>query len=263
MRDNEKENDMEAPTLVAFAIHGGRRSMTLAPAPRERAWMEATDQRFANRCLPLLIANQAGWMLASTHTVRARWTGGRARSALTVEDLSGHAPCPAISHFGHGILTWQVPYLFRTPPGYNLLVRGPANWHRDGVAPLEGIVEADWSDATFTVNWQMTRRRHAVTFEAGDPIAMLVPQRRGELETFRPELRDLASDPSVQERYESWAEDRAWFNELLNRPGTAEQRRGWEKHYFQGVHGDGQNGATGHQTKLALRPFVDQGSTAP
>jgi Family of unknown function (DUF6065) len=248
---------VEAPTLIAYTIHGGRPSMTLAPAMRERAWMQATDQRFANRCLPLLIANQAGWFLIGGHTVRIRWTGGRSPSALTVEHLSGEAPCPAISHFGHGILTWHVPYLFRTPPGYNLLVRGPANWPKDGIAALEGIVEADWSDATFTMNWQMTRRRHVVTFEASDPIAMLVPQRRGEMEAFRPALRDLASEPSVQEGYDLWAEDRAWFNDLLRRPGSAEQRRGWEKHYFQGMRTGGEDGGAGHQTKLALRPFAE------
>jgi hypothetical protein len=173
--------------------------------------------------------------------------------------LSGDGPCPAISHFGHGIVTWHVPYLFRTPPGYNLLVRGPANWPKDGIAALEGIVEADWSDATFTMNWQMTRRRHAVTFESNEPIAMLLPQRRGEIEDFHPELRDLASDPNAQEGYEVWAEDRAWFNDLLRRPGSAEQRRGWQKHYFQGVRPDGEEGAAGHQTKLALRPFDDRG----
>jgi hypothetical protein len=43
----------------------------------------------------------------------------------------GEVSPSAISHFGSGILTWNVPYLFRTPPGYNLLVRGPANWPKD------------------------------------------------------------------------------------------------------------------------------------
>jgi hypothetical protein len=258
VHDEKGVSKVDSPTLIAYSIHGGQPSMALVPATRERAWMQATDQRFANRCLPLLIANQAGWFLIGGHTVRVTWTGGRSPSALTVDHLSGDGPCPAISHFGHGILTWHVPYLFRTPPGYNLLVRGPANWPKDGIAALEGIVEADWSDATFTMNWQMTRRRHAVTFEASEPIAMLVPQRRGEMEVFRPELRDLASDPNVQEGYEFWAEDRAWFNDLLRRPCSAEQRRGWQKHYFQGMRADGDERIASHQTKLALRPFAER-----
>jgi hypothetical protein len=251
----------ERPVLTAYCVN---RSLALpvVPAARERAWMEATDRHFANRCLPLLIANQAGWFLLSGHTVRVTWTGGQGASALRVELLAGDAPCPAISHFGHGIVTWHVPYLFRTPPGFNLLVRGPPNWPKDGIAPLEGIVEADWSDATFTMNWQMTRRRRAVTFEAGEPIAMLLPQRRGELEAFHPEYRDISSDPDVQASYDLWAEDRAWFNELLHRPGSAEQQRGWQKQYFQGVRADGNPGTAAHQTKLALRPFIDGAARA-
>jgi len=245
------------PVLVAYGLHPGCPAITLAPATRERAWMERIDRRFANRCLPMLIANQAGWFLISRHSLQVTWTGGRAPSALRIEVLTGDQPCPAMSHFGHGILTWQVPYLFRTPTGYNLLMRGPPNWPKDGIAPLEGIVETDWSDATFTMNWQLTRRRRAITFAVGDPIGMVVPQRRGEMEAFRPEYRALASDPDAEARYETWAEDRAWFNDLLRRTGSLEQRRGWEKHYFQGVHATGEPGVPGHQTKLALEPFTD------
>jgi uncharacterized protein DUF6065 len=243
------------PRLTAYCTNPSP-SLRLRPAWRERAWMEATDRRFANRCLPLLIANQAGWFLVSDQTVRVIWTGGRSAASLRVELLRGIPPCCAISHFGHGILTWHVPFVFRTPPGYNLLVRGPANWPKDGACALEGSVETDWSYATFTMNWQLTRRRHAVTFEAGEPIAMLVPHRRQELEAFQPELRDISSDPEIREHYEEWAEDRAWFNDLLRRPGSAEQKRGWEKHYFQGrTPSDDEGPMAGHQTKLTLREF--------
>jgi hypothetical protein len=89
--------------------------------------MDATGQRFAYRCLPLLMANQAGWLLLNSHGLRATWDGGDGTQALRLEYVSGEPPYPATSHFGHGILTWHVPYLFRTPPGYNLLARGPAN----------------------------------------------------------------------------------------------------------------------------------------
>jgi hypothetical protein len=119
--------------------------------------MQATNERFANRCLPLLIANQAGWFLLNSHPIRVTWDGGNELSNLQVEYLKGFPPYPAVSHFGHGIVTWTIPYLFRTPPGYNLLVRGPSNWPKDGAHALEGIVETDWSVATFTMNWMLTR----------------------------------------------------------------------------------------------------------
>lgn len=248
-------NRQEAPRLTAYCLNPFL-SMALVPASAEREWMKATDHRFANRCLPLLIANQSGWLLLSAHAVRVSWTGGQSREALRIELLSGEPPCPALSHFGHGILTWHVPYLFRTSPGYNLLVRGPANWPKEGIYPLEGLVESDWAEATFTMNWKMTRHRYPVVFEAGEPIAMLVPQRRGELESFRTEIRNLESDPDVQESYEEWAEDRAWFNSELRRSGSEAQRQGWQKHYFQGYSFQ-QGRIEEHQTKLKLRDFVE------
>lgn len=140
-----------SPRLVACVVNPAL-SMPLVPASRVRAWMEATNQRIANRCLPLLIANQAGWFLLSAHSLRVTWNGGDDLDAVKVEHLAGDPPFPALTHFGHGIVTFNVPYLFRTPPGYNLLVRGPSNWPKDGASALEGLVETDWSSATFTIN---------------------------------------------------------------------------------------------------------------
>jgi hypothetical protein len=114
------------------------------------------------------------------------WNGGAAIEVLKVEFFEKPQFAYAASHFGYGILTFSVGYLFRTPPGYNLYVRGPANLHKDGIAALEGIVETDWSEAPFTMNWQVTRRNHPIVFEEGEPIAMISLIRRGELERFHP-----------------------------------------------------------------------------
>ena len=158
--------------------------------------MDATDQRFANRCLPLLMANQSGWVLVSRHALTATWDGGHGKDALTVEVTAGLPPFPAVSHFGGGVLTWHVPWLFRTPPGWNLLVRGPANQPKDGVCVLEGLVETDWSPATFTLNWLLTRPG-TVAVAVGEPVAMIVPQRRGDLEQFDLVACDVAADPEL------------------------------------------------------------------
>jgi hypothetical protein len=246
--------------LVAYVINPALK-MPLVRAQGGRAWMDATDVRFANRCLPLLIANQSGWVVLSSHTLRVHWTGGRDLASVKVEYLSGRAPYPASSHFGEGILTFSLPYLFRTAPGYNLLVRGPANLPKDGAAPLEGVVETDWSAATFTVNWKLTRSNHLVHFEEGEPICMLVPQRRGELESFRPELRQLDEDPDMLARYQAWSQSRASFLVDLKAPQSVAAKAGWQKDYFQGAAGDGSPRCE-HQTKLHLKDFVDSAHTA-
>jgi hypothetical protein len=227
------------------------------PAPPARAWMLATNDRFANRCLPLLIANQAGWCLVNSHLLRVTWTGGDDAACLHIEYLSGLPPYPAVSHFGHGILTWTLPYLFQTPPGYNLLARGPANWPKDGVYSLEGVVEADWSAATFTMNWKLTRPNYPVTFDVGEPICMLVPQRRGELEAFRPQIRDIDAEPDMRSRYALWCQNRAQFLTDLKEPGSEAAKQAWQKHYFQGTSPDGLV-ATEHQTVLKLHKFNEQ-----
>jgi hypothetical protein len=228
--------------------------------------MEATREQFAYRCLPLLIANQAGWLILNSYPVRVTWTGEEEVASLRIDTPAAadgvcpYEPAPgmaaAISHFGHGILTWQLPYLFRTPPGYNLLVRGPANWPKDGASPLEGVVEADWSLATFTMNWQLTRPGLAVTFEAGEPICMIVPQRRGELETFRPEIRDPGAGSEIDLGYRTWAQSRAQFLVELQEPGSEAVRAAWQRHYFHGT-SPGGAAAPEHQVKLKLREFTE------
>ena len=224
--------------------------MRLVPASVSRSWMADTQEQFAKRCLPLLLANQAGWFVLNSHTLRVTWNGDDAISGLKIECISGSAPYPAKSHFGHGILTWHLPYLFRTSPGYNLLVRGPANWPKDGAFPLEGLVETDWSVATFTMNWKLTRPDLPVIFDRDEPICMLVPQRRGELETFQPQILGIKSEPEIEKGYCQWSQSRQQFLVELQVPGSEANKKAWQKDYFQGISPD-----PGHQFKLKLQSF--------
>jgi hypothetical protein len=238
--------------LVAFRVTP-LPNMRLVVASTERNWMLATDQHFANRCLPLLIANQAGWLVLNSHKLRATWNGGDDIASIRIEYLSGVAPYPALSHFGYGILTWTLPYLFRTPPGYNLLVRGPSNWPKDGICALEGIVESDWTAATFTMNWKVTRPNLPIMFEVNEPICMIVPQRRGELEEFRPQISDIHSDREAERKYKQWRASRTRFLDDLRMPFSKAAEKKWQKDYFRGVAAG--EISTVHETKLRLRDF--------
>jgi hypothetical protein len=162
-----------------------------------------------------------------------------------------------LSHFGNGILTWKLPLLFRTPPGYNLLVRGPANYPKDAVCPLEGIVETDWASATFSMSWKLTRKLMPVRFEVDEPICMIVPQRRAELEEFAPELRHIESDEDLQRKHEFFlgSRDAAKQIEQLARVAAGEPVE-WQGDYTRGNHTDGAAGAPDHQTRRHLRSFV-------
>lgn len=153
--------------LTAYVIDG--HELRIRPAPLERAWMDVTDQRFAYRCLPLNIANTHGWEILCTTAFSAIWDGRPGLDAIRIEAQSG-AGAPAISHFGNGVLTFHVPCLFKTEPGVDLFATGPINRPKDGIAPLTGIIETDWSPYTFTMNWMFTRPQQRVSFEADEPF---------------------------------------------------------------------------------------------
>lgn len=248
-------------TLQLVALHvSPPPEVVVEPAPRWRDWINEMDERWANRCLPLIVANEAGWVLRTPYAFEAIWDGGAAAEAVDIvfDDESVPTPKPVESHFGYGILTWVVPYLFRTPPGWNLLARGPANWPKDGICALEGLVETDWSVATFTMNWKLTRPGHPVRFEVGEPYCMIVPQRRGDLELFRPVYRDFERDPETRKGTKAWSESRhdaqvRKFLAAYSREFEGE-RSSWESHYFRGTAPDG-TAAPAHQTHIRLAAF--------
>lgn len=212
--------------------------------------MDELPERYANRCLPLRIANESGWWILNSHAFDVTWSGHQHQSALKLDYIE--KPYPASSSFGAGILTFSIPYLFKTEPGYNLLFRGPANMPKSGASPLEGIVETDWSPFTATMNWQITVVDEPVHFAKGEPICQVVPQRRGELEFFEPQVKPINSDVKLHSEYEAWSKSRTTFNEDLLNGEVQAKRQGWQKHYFQG------KGVEEHQTKLELAEFIKE-----
>src|SRR5258705_3483389 len=132
--------------------------------------------------------------------------------AVSIRATGDHAPMLASSHFGSGVLTLSVNGLFRTEPGYDLLVSGPFNAPKDAIQPLTGIVETDWSPFTFTMNWLCTRKHTPIAFEHGDPICMIYPLPRNLIEQVEPEFRSLSSDPEAARAYHEWSQSRLKFN---------------------------------------------------
>ena len=252
-----EETNPETPALIAYRS-AETPALPLVPAAATRDWMAKTRNHFANRCLPLVVANQAGWFVLNTHDVTVTWDGRVHPDSLKLEYSNGAESSPARSHFGHGILTFILGYLFRTSPGYNLLARGPANWPKVGAYALEGLVETDWAVATFTMNWKLTMPGRPVKFEAGEPICMLVPQKRGELETIQPVVRDLKDESELKRQYKAWAESRQNFLADLMFPESEAREASWQKHYYRGTTID-ETPAPEHQTKLTLKPFVEPG----
>jgi hypothetical protein len=226
----------------------------LEPASITREWMDRTHLRFPYRCLPLTIANQAGWVLLCPTGFRAYWYGGPNKEDVEIR-FDGPPDNRITSHFGVGTITFTIPFLFRTPPGINLWVKGPTNLVKDGIQALEGVVETDWLASTFTMNWKLTRMCEWARFEKGEPFCMLVPVPRGLAESLVPQRIPLSANPTLQRQYTTWQASRQGFLHDLQVRNPEALKQGWQKDYFQGRGPDGGEFEE-HQTKLNIREFV-------
>ncbi len=247
----------DEPALVAYALHANQPTDVFPePAPIPRAWMDAAHLRHPYRCLPLVIANQCGWVLRNPTGFSAYWYGGPAK-----EDVELRFDAPenrVVSHFGSGVITFTIPFLFRTPPGINLWVKGPANWIKDGIQPLEGVVESDWLASTFTMNWKLTRTSEWVRFEKDEPFCVLVPVPRGLIETLVPRAEPIGGNAELNEQYQKWEASRSDFLVGLHTRDPDAVAKGWQKDYFQGKTVDGKP-VDSHQTRLNVKEFKTDG----
>lgn len=248
---NSTNNEPPAAEIVAHSAWGF--GVKIVPAWTNRDWMDASDKGFAYHCLPMVMANQSGWFVLAPHDVTAEWNGGPALTDLKVEIAGEPSSVQALSSVGSGIVTWTIPYVFRTPPGWNLLCRGPANFVRDGIFPLEGLVETDWSFASFSMNWKFTRPGRC-EFKEGEPIAMLVPFRRRDLEAFRPRFAELKENPELDQGYSTWIKSRQEFWEAQRRGDADALRQRFQKHYTRGYSNKGAYFAD-HQKSRELAEF--------
>ena len=243
--------------LIFYAIGEGGAQLRAAPATR--SWMDETSDAFAYRCLPLNIANAHGWEFLVPGAFSARWDGGGGSGAIDIRCSAGIHARPT-SIFGHGVLTFHVNGIFRTEPGWNLFIGGSPNSPKDGIQPLNGVIETDWSPYSFTMNWRFTRADHWISFEEGEPFCFVFPVQRGVLETARPEIRELASDPALKTEYEQWSLERRNFSDRLMVKDSSESRMRWQKRYYRGLTMQDQAGIADHQAKLRLPEFTDKRS---
>lgn len=237
--------------LIAHAV-SATAGWGIEPASGKREWMDATPEKFAYRCLPLVMANQVGWVVTGPLDFVARWNGKSDPAAITLTFPNGEGPNKGqvSSHFGSGVLTFSLPWLFRTSPGYGIWVRGMTNQCKDGIVPLDGIVETDWAPYTFTMNWKMMRRNTDVFFKAGEPVAMLVPFPLDVPESVEPTFRHLDDDPLLKEDFFQFTARRS--GNILKLKETGEGQ--WAMDYMRGHYPDG-TPVQGHRKAFKLREF--------
>jgi Family of unknown function (DUF6065) len=166
--------------LIAHVIDGHQ--VDIRPAPVERDRMEATNQRFAYRCLPLNMANAS--MVGRSCATRVFSRCGPEGTNRCDRVGAGTRDDPA-----SGQPFRARDFYLRTEPGAELMVQGPINRPKDGIAALSGIIETDWSPYSFTMNWIITRPDTPVRFEKGEPYCHIFPVSCGALRGSSPNLK--------------------------------------------------------------------------
>ncbi len=240
--------------LICYPTSGEPPKIVVAPV--ERGWMDDTGGSYAYRCLPLNIANAHGWLILNNAPFVAQWNGAPSLDAIRIEAIETEGvSLLASSHFGHGVLTFHVNCLFKTEPEYDLWVTGPTNLVKDGIQPLTGVVETDWSPFTFTMNWLFTRKNTPIAFERDEPMCMIFPIPRGLIEKVEPEFRSIETDVQLNKAYHAWADSRLEFNKELSVRGSAAQNEKWQKDYFSGRAVSAVTAPASHRTKVRAKPF--------
>lgn len=226
-------------------------------SPIKRAWMD--DFTHIYRCLPMTIANQNGWVIKSPCDIKAVWLGGPELNSVHFwldKDFNTQHPWVKC-HFVGGVITFEFDFLIRTSPGTNLLVRGAPNFYVNNAIPLEGLVETDWLNFTFTMNWKIVEPNKIVHFKRNDPICFLQPVPHNYSESFNFNIDFIANNPDLQNKFIAYAESRREFMKELQ-SGTS--KTAWQRHYFEGIDVKTENKVAKdvHSTKLNLSHPVSQ-----
>ena len=261
IQEIDYENDGK-PFIIGYEFDLQKDCYEMVPSNPNRDWMDETPNRFAYRCLPLIMGNSIGWQIKVKFPFIINWNGGEAVTDLTIEfpdtdpiRLNSHRQS-VLSHFGSGILTFSLPFLFRTSRGHNLFAMGPVNDPKSHITPLVGIVETDWLPFTFTMNWKVTTPNTPIIFKPGDAICQFFPYPRGYPEKFTALTDKLSNNSSIYTEYKEWSDSRGDFNRRLKDPNDPSVTgKDWQKNYFCGTHKDGSKFEE-HQSKFNICPFM-------
>jgi hypothetical protein len=239
--------------------------------------MNQTPDSYAYRCLPLSIANSHGWEVRCPVTFEAEWNGGPDKNDIHITFEDGGKSVVGTkegkklveSHFGSGILTFDLGVILGTSSGYDLWVTGPVNEFKDGIQALSALIETYWMPFTFTMNWKFTRPNLKVRFEKGEPVCFFFPIEHGLVERCNPSFRQISENPELERQYKFAFGKRAFLPVLKILKGKEleiEEKRqkhsaflGW---YMRGEMPDGTD-TVGHKKRVQPKPFKTAAGKGP
>ena len=192
--------------IIAFPLY--EHAAVLRPAPEQRT--QTGEIAFAG----------LGFDLLCPQAFEATWNGGPDAGDVEIHGPAG--PADAAQGFvrsgDEGRLTFHPGIQFKTESDYVLWARGPIHALKDGLVPLETLIDASVLPSTLTLSWRFTRPGQTVRFAAGEPFCTVLPYpksgleevalevvRPDDAEAFAWELQEMIDAPAIAGIFERLA----------------------------------------------------------
>jgi hypothetical protein len=149
--------------------------------------------------LDLASASRQGWQLCCPLAFTATWNGGPTAADIEIhlaEDTTVQAAFVQ-SNLGQGLLTFYAGYQFKSEGEHLLWVRGPLNAPKDGLYPLERMVDASLLPCTVAAHWQFTCPGQTIRFATGEPFATLLLYPKSSVENVHCEIVQFDNSESA------------------------------------------------------------------
>lgn len=230
----------------------------IVPAKIKREWADESPTKHPYRCIPLSIGSSYGWDLLSPCTFSIEFDGKEnpRNDSIKITVLDGYPYIEDVvePYFEQGTITFKVPFIFKTEPGYNTFITGPLNTPKDNIYPMSAIVETDWLPFTFGMTWKMMSKGSAY-FAKNEPFMRFFPIKREKmLEDCQIVVESITNNPKLDGEYQAYSNTKKKVMEESKKVG----RTCPHTNYSEGVMSDGTIGepikVTDHYSKIILKP---------
>lgn len=263
--------------LKAYYYSKFFKDFTINKQSSKRDWMEVpfnigvtkrvTSFAPAYKCLPLKIGNELGWSVHCPVDFSCVWNGDvETPKGLSIR-VEEKFKTEILSHFGNGILTFQIPYLFRTEKKQALYVRGPTNYYKEYIQYLDAIIETDWMNYTFTYNIKIHKPNCEIFFKKGEPIFSFIPINLNQINSTDLIVEDLEKDKILLKYFNKYGNLRQKIYSSMCKENYKKEKNGedpkfiWMKDYFKGGGFNAENPEIGcpyiHLKKISLNVHKD------
>ncbi len=186
--------------IIAFPLY--EHAAVLRPASEKKAGPQTGEIPF----------DGLGFDLLCPQAFEATWNGGPDAGDVEIHCPAG--PADAAQGFvrggGEGRLTFHPGYQFKTESDQVLWARGPIPAAKDGLVPLEALIDSSFLPSTLTLSWRFTRPGQTVRFAAGEPFCTVLPYPKSGLQETALEV--------VRPDAEAYAQA---FQEMIDTPAIA------------------------------------------